>query len=310
MPSSVDIIRIATERAREDSAMQEREILAMFNNTANELTDQIARYTKADKVAPARLNILLKSVKDESRLLRTQVANRITRGMKNSVDYGLKTGILSLESSLPSRFKLGIGSSFIDKSGKVIRNNSIEEIFTDSKWAKINGDAMDYLFRFAPGGDTLSSRIWDGIHQSEKAIRNRIQMAVLSGESSARLSLDIRKYLVQPKTLRGTEKALYHPGMGVYKSAYKNAMRVARTEMARAYTEGTFRYANQKDWIKGYIWKIGGGNPCPICSDSAETYWEKADPPPIPAHPQCKCYVELVMDDKKVEPIKTKAAVQ
>jgi len=301
MLSRAENIRIATERARRDwlhyTTRQEKDILQLFNNTANEITDQISRRTAEGRIVPARLNSLLKNVKDEARILQTQVVSKVKRGMSNSIDYGMKTGIKGVDGFIPATFKTGIGSSFIDKSGKVRRYNAMEEMYSDSTWATINGNAMDFLMRYSPGGDTLSSRIWDGIHQSEKAIRNRIQMAVLSGESPARLSRDIRRYLIQPKTLRGAEKALYHPGRGVYKSAYKNAMRVTRTEMARAYSEGTFRYGNQKQWIKGYIWRVGSGNPCPICSDYDTTYFPKDMPPPQPAHANCLCYAEEVIDE-------------
>jgi len=48
----------------------------------------------------------------------------------------------------------------------------------------------------------------------------------------------------------------------------------------------------QKDWVDGVIWRIGGGNPCPICSDMADNFYPKDMPPGIP-HPMCSCYLEL-----------------
>ncbi len=306
MPDRAEIIKKAVAKARKDwldyTAQQEKEILQLFQNAATEISDEIAKRTAEGKIVPARLNILLQSVKDEAAILRKQLASKVQTGMKNSIDYGLKAGIAGAKDVLPSQFKAGIGSSFLSKSGGVVKYDAKEELYKTSMWAKINSNAMDFLMRYQTGGETLSDRIWDSVYQSEKAIRNRIQMAVLSGESAAKLSRDIRGYLIQPETLRGRVKAMYRPGVGVYKSAYKNAMRVARTEMARAYVEGQYRYGKEKTWIKGYTWRTGSGDPCPICADYDGTYFEKDTPPPIPAHANCMCYAEEVLDDDAVFP--------
>ncbi len=273
----------------------------LFEGAANELAKSIEKFTVKGKVVPARLKTLLNRVNEEMAALRPHVAGKIRTGMKNSVNYGIKAGMRGVEKVLPARLKLGVGSSFIGKDGAIRMYDAKIEAYADSVWAKISGDAMDALMRFKPAGITLSDRVWDISWQAEKAIRNRIQMGVLEGESAARLSRDIRGYLIRPETLRGRIKKMYTPGKGVYKSAYKNAMRVTRTEYARAYTEGTYRYGAQKDWIKGYYWRVASGMPCPICADLDGAFFPKEEPPPIPAHPHCFCYAEIVMDETRIK---------
>ena len=69
-------------------------------------------------------------------------------------------------------------------------------------------------------------------------IEDALQFAIIDGKSASELSRDIRKYLQEPDRLyrrvRDAEtgelklsKAAkeYHPGQGVYRSSYKNAMR-------------------------------------------------------------------------------------
>ena len=315
MPDRATIIKNATIRARNDwvkySAAQEKAIYSVFDQTANEITKQIERFTVEGKVVPARLTTLLNNVKEEMVELRPALRNEIRKGMRQSVDYGLKTGIRGVEKVLPPRLKLGIGTSFIGKDGKIRRYDAKLEAYKDSMWGKINASAMDALFRYQPAGITLSDRIWDIAHGAEKAIRNRIQVAVLQGESATRLSRDIRGFLVEPErlyrrvqktgklVLSGPAKA-YSPGMGISRSSYKNAMRLTRTELARAYHEGTIRYGLAKDWIKGWIWRTASGNPCPICADLDGTFYPKETPPPIPIHPNCFCYAEEVIDEDRI----------
>ena len=316
MPSREEIIKRATINARNSwvsyTLQQEKEIYQVFNQTANEIAKRIERYSVQGKVVPGRLKLLLGNIKDEMGILRPQLMGKLKTGTRQSIDYGIKSGIEGVRGILPNRYKLGLGSSFIGKDGKIRRFDAKIEKYQDSMWAKINGDAMDALLRFQPAGITLSNRVWDISWQAEKAIRNRIQMGVLSGESASGLSRDIRGFLGEPKKLyRRVRKdgklvlskpaKAYHPGMGVSRSSYKNAMRLARTEYARAYTEGTYRYGAQKDWIKGYYFRTASGNPCPICSDYDGTFFPKDAPPPIPVHPNCYCYAEIVTDEVEVK---------
>ena len=305
MLTTTETISNATIAARNDwvtyTLVQEKEIYAMLDQTASEITRAINVRAVAGKVPIPRLKGLLNEINAEMGRLRPALRGKIKTGIKNSIDYGIKTGIRGVEPILPKNLKLGVGSSFIGADGKIRRYNAVEEAYKQSTWYKINTYAMEALIRFEPAGETLSSRIWDMTRMSEKTIRNRVSMGVMQGESATRLSRDIRGYLVQPETLRGRVKAMHKPGPGVYKSAYKNSMRLARTEYARAYTEGTYRYGAHKTWIKGYISRRGSTIKCDICEDYAGEYFPKESPPPIPYHPICYCYAEIVIDETVIK---------
>ena len=316
MPDRAKIIKNATIRARNDwidyTVVQERQMFNLFNDAANSLVKQIERFSVEGMIPPARMTQLYANIKDEMAGLRLRLAGNVKTGMRNSIDYGIKTGMKSMEAAnLPARFKIGVGSSFIGKDGKIRKYDPKEEAYKDSSWAKINKNAMDAVLRWQPAGMTLSQRVWDITYQSEKLLRSKIQQAVLTGQSAAGLSREIRGFLAEPRKLfrsRRVDGKLvlskaaeeYHPGIGVYRSSYKNAIRLARTELAEAYTEGTFRYAKQKDWIKGYIWRVASGEPCPICQDYHGSFFPKDEYPPLPAHPFCYCYAEMVIDEEKV----------
>jgi len=302
LPDPSEIIRKATLLARKDwqvyTVAQDREIYAIFSDAAVQIERKVQKIVRRGKVPPFRLFALHRSITDELAAIRPRLASKIKAGMSGSVDYGLKTSIISMDKALGGTAKkLQIGSSFIGKDGMVRRHNMAQELYADSRWAKINGAAMDSLLRFKPSGITLSKRVWDITWQTEKTLRHELASSVLIGESPAALSRTIRGRLLMPETLRGVAKQEYHPGTGIYKSAYKNAMRVTRTEYATAYSEGTRRYAQEKTWIKGYISRTTSGNPAEYDASIDGVYFPKNSEPSPPYHPSCMCYLELVYDE-------------
>lgn len=86
----------------------------------------------------------------------------------------------------------------------------------------------------------------------------------------------------------------YHPGRGVYRSSYKNAMRLTRTETNMAYLTAEQDRWQRMDFVVGYEIKLSNNHPMPdICNDLKGKYpkdfvfkgW----------HPQCRCYVVPIL---------------
>lgn len=92
----------------------------------------------------------------------------------------------------------------------------------------------------------------------------------------------------------------YHPGQGVYRSAYKNAMRMARTEINAAYLRAEIESYQSNPLVTGFEVKLSGNHTTTlpngkvvhltdICDKLAGKYpktfmftgW----------HPQCRCYI-------------------
>lgn len=176
-----------------------------------------------------------------------------------------------------------------------------------------NLEALDQFQNRKIKGLDLSDRIWKCTGQYKAEIELGIDVALGEGRSAAKLSQDIRSYLQEPEKLfrrvrdkRGNlqlSKAAeaYHPGRGMYRSSYKNAMRVARSEPNMAY-----KAADQSRWsslpfVVGYEVKLSNNHPCnDICDKLAGKYpkgfifrgW----------HPHCRCYiVSILADDKEID---------
>lgn len=116
-------------------------------------------------------------------------------------------------------------------------------------------EALQAFRKRVENGMNLSDRVWKLTEQFKSELELALDVGISEGKSADAISRDIRQYLNNPDKLfrrvrdkRGNLKLskaaqAYHPGQGVYRSSYKNAMRVARTEVNMAY-----RSADHENW--------------------------------------------------------------
>ena len=99
----------------------------------------------------------------------------------------------------------------------------------------------------------------------------------------------------------------YSFGRGVYRSSYKNAMRLARTETNMAYRTADQERWRQLDFVIGYRVVLSDNHPeSDICDDLSARRGEKGSRGVYPKdfvfkgwHPQCRCYVVPILADEK-----------
>ena len=116
-------------------------------------------------------------------------------------------------------------------------------------------EALQAFQKRKENGLGLSDRVWNFTNQYKTELELALDVGISQGKSADEISRDVRQYLNNPDKLfrrvrdkHGNLKlskaaAAYHPGQGVYRSSYKNAMRVARTEVNMAY-----RSADHENW--------------------------------------------------------------
>lgn len=165
-----------------------------------------------------------------------------------------------------------------------------------------NKEAMQQFFARTQQGLNLSQRVWRCVGQAKEELELALDLGLGEGKDAGQLSRDVRKYLNDPEKLfrrvrnkRGElvlSKAAkaYHPGQGVYRSSYKNAMRLTRTETNMAYRTADCTRWQQLDFVLGYEVKVSKNHPVhDICDELAGVYpkgflfrgW----------HPHCYCYL-------------------
>lgn len=193
-----------------------------------------------------------------------------------------------------------------DVLGGAAQNNQFKHYFDN------NGKALDAFIKRKRKGLNLSNRVWNITEDYISNLENAVSVSLEKGLSAAELSRSVRDYLVNPDKLfrrvreNGKLKLsknarAYHPGAGVYKSSYKNAMRLARSEINMSYRYAEYTRYQQLDFIVGFeVKRSGRVFDCPVCEALAGKY--PKDFKFTGWHPQCRCYVvPILKTDEEIQ---------
>lgn len=164
-----------------------------------------------------------------------------------------------------------------------------------------NFDALNAFLRRTDAGMNLSDRVWRFTGQNKRLLELYVGSGITTGRSAAKISQDVRQILNEPDRLfrrvRDRKGKLvlseaakeYHPGRGVYRSSYKNALRMTATEGNIAYRLADGARRRQLPFILGVQVHLSSMHPRPdICDHMDGVYptgfefsgW----------HPWCICY--------------------
>lgn len=137
-----------------------------------------------------------------------------------------------------------------------------------------NLDALNAFQNRKIGGLKLSDKVWNYTQDFERQMEVAIDQALLEGKSAHSLSRDIRSLLIDPDALfrrvrddddqlrMSRAMAAYHPGQGRYRSAYMNAMRLARSEINIAYRSSDSQTAQEFDACVGIEVHLSNNHNC------------------------------------------------
>ena len=168
------------------------------------------------------------------------------------------------------------------------------------KWMGRNLAALNAFTKRTEGGLGLSDRVWSLVRQNAINIEQHMALGIKEGTSASKLASEMKQYLNDPDKLfrrvrdAGGELRLskaaseYNPGRGRYRSAYKNAMRLTRTETNRAYQQADNARWNDMDFVLGIeVRRSNTPYQCDICEAGKGKY--PKDYNWILWHPNCRC---------------------
>ncbi len=208
---------------------------------------------------------------------------------------------------------------------KSIEDNHFARFFQRNK------EAMDAFFARKTGeGLNLSQKVWRYTGQFREELENCLDLAIGEGTGANKLASKIQMYLQDPdrfyrrfrvkigedengNTVYGRQwkRRIYdkesqgykwvdddpkkfHPGKGVYRSSYRNAQRLARTETNIAYRTADFERWQQLDFVVGYEIKVSKNHPhYDICDELAGKY--PKDFKWTGWHPNCRCFMAPIL---------------
>lgn len=169
-----------------------------------------------------------------------------------------------------------------------------------------NTEALNAFQTRKTNGLNLSDRVWKYTNQFKNELEMSLDLGLREGKSAQQISRDVRKYLNEPNALfrrvRDQHGNLhlskraqnYNPGQGVYRSSYKNAMRLARTEVNMAYRASDIEKYRQLDFVIGYeVRRSNHTYGCSVCESLKGKY--PKDFQFVGWHPQCRCYTVPIL---------------
>lgn len=174
-------------------------------------------------------------------------------------------------------------------------------------WKHPHLEALNAFIARKEAGMNLSRRVWNLTQQFKSELELALELGMGEGKSAAALSRDIRKYLVEPNKLfrRVRDKsgalrlskaaAAYHPGQGVYRSSYKNALRMTATENNIAYRTADHNRWQALPFVIGIEIHISNNHPT---EDICDLFDGKRFPKDFKFtgwHPWCRCYAVSVL---------------
>lgn len=156
---------------------------------------------------------------------------------------------------------------------------------------------------------TLSDRVWNLGRQQRILLEDAIDMAIKDGTSAIHLAKEIKQYVNTPEGVNRLfrrvrdEKGqlylfknakVYHPGQGVYRSAYQNARRLVTTEINMAYRTADHERWQQLDFVVGIeVHRSGNTYDCPVCEALKGKY--PKDYKFVGNHPLCRCFATPIL---------------
>jgi len=188
----------------------------------------------------------------------------------------------------------------------LLANFPISETARRGMFAR-NAHAFRSFMQRKEAGMNLSERIWKATESAKENLAYFVASGVAEGRPAALISQDIRALLLEPDRrfhrIRNARGQLvmsrpmreYHPGAGIYRSSYMNALRVGATETNIAYHEADHERWQRLDFVLGVKVERSGtsAKPCPVCDAMQGTYPKGFKF--LPWHPFCICHATPVM---------------
>lgn len=206
-----------------------------------------------------------------------------------------------------------------------------------ARFFRRNMEAMDAFFARKTDGLDLSQKVWKYTGMYKEELEKTLDLAIGEGTPANRLATKIKGYLQEPDKFyrrfrvkigeddegnpiygrkwkrriwdkdSGSYKWIddnpknYHPGKGVYRSSYRNAQRLARTETNMAYREADYTRWADLDFVVGIEIRLSNNHPVSdICDELQGVYpktlrWDGW-------HPNCRCsQVPVLAGEDEVE---------
>jgi len=271
---------------------QEKQIDNIYNRMAVNLSNVLKKH----KVNPKALTVWSggnSAIEKEINKLFQGFGSTMIYLMKSNINQAWELGNLSAD-GLANDYLKGMNLPDAERAKMFYRNSTALAAFNNRKTAGMN----------------LSQRVWNITDSTKGQLETIVGSGILEGKSAAKISRDLRQTLKEPNklfrrvraadgTLKLSKPALdYHPGRGVYRSSYKNAMRLARTETNMAYRAADNLRRQSMPFVTGFTVNLSNAHPAyDICDELTGDYPKNFNF--VGWHPHCLCFTTAKLLPKK-----------
>ncbi|MDR4892291.1 MULTISPECIES: hypothetical protein [unclassified Chryseobacterium] len=256
--------------------------------------------------------LLVVGLKVGEKLFRFKDYGKITKGVSQAINK-YNDGLVS-QIKIFTQYEWDYGSQkvsdlLIENLNKIkdrIPTGAYESRITEISKQSVNKTALEAFQERKKGKFTISERVWNISKQARENLEFAIDDALREGISAQDLARKIKYNLNNPDALfrRVRDKhgnlvlsknaAAFHPGQGVYRSAHKNALRLASNEINTAYREAEqLRIMSNNDVVGQRINLSPQHKVYDMCDDLQGNYpkdfkWSSW-------HVSCKCFRTMIL---------------
>ncbi len=230
-------------------------------------------------------------VKDSMKMGFRHVGDSLTPIFKHNQEA--ITNIIAEQALFEAKLSFGLDTTFAKQADPKVDT-------TSAKWTAIGKKIAKNLTRTNKAtGVKISERIWELTARTEMDLKRIIANGIAQGNSPYKIAKNIEKY-VSP-SVSATDELGIQTGPGIYRSPYRNAMRLARTETSRAYNQASAEFAKDKPWVDAVAITLSPNHDVEDdCDDIADNgpYSPEEAADILPIHPHCMCYLTPIIDPK------------
>ena len=280
----------------------------------------IQNIIKYNRKIEAILNQASKDLAKKISIFELKNPTAISQGSFYKINKGLQKQVDTILNKLHKDIQASIGDGVVSNWDMAnLKNNELVGKWADgikltkngipASFNQLNMGAMEAFLGRTAAGMTISERVWNLTAGAKDQIELYLSSGISTGKSAAGIARDIKQYLDEPKKLfrrvRQEGKLVlskaakgYHPGSGVYRSSYKNALRLTKNEINQAYRMSDYVRRQELPFITGIEVHLSASHPrLDMCDDLVGKYpkgfifvsW----------HVGCLCYTTSIMLNNK-----------
>ena len=266
-----------------------------------------------------QLASLVESAGENAEIAKIPAVRKVLDKLHSRLAKELKTVVID---GIKAEWKLA-NSKYDALVGTMVAGDLLEQMKEEQrkKMMAQNLAARDAFIARKEDGLNLSQKVWNYSGQMRDAIESSLEFGIWEGRSAAEIARDLKQYLVYPDKLfrririkaeeEGKEDkfrlskaaAAFHPGQGVYRSSYKNALRLALNETNIAYRKADTMRRVGLNFVVGIEVHLSNNHNCKgvpegeffdICDLLQGKY-----PPDfefVGWHPACRCWTSTILN--------------